>query len=154
MEATSGVTALPKNADARLLKGPNQFYFGKYKGTGKTVGELIKEDPGYILYVHEKVAFVRFEDSTIQQALKNKTKVNFDLNPQLLESSTEVINAIHNGLDTVASEDGVRQLHGLTSSQDPHRALRYFKSLAQFIKQELQPGGLLESLNNTTDAKG
>lgn len=145
METTAVKPVLPKNADAKTLGLKHQLFLKKYKTTGKLISEIVEEDPSYILWAHENVAYIKFTDEVIKkltEVLAQGTRVNFVFDEAELKEHSDVINSVASGLDTYGNE-GIRQLHGVSNDVNVHKSLDYFRRLSRYLQQEIKPGGKL-----------
>lgn len=131
------VKALVKNADAKTVNSLNwTIYLKKHKN--KTVAQILEDDPGYIIFIEEKVAWLRVAPDILKLAQeKLELQANggaFVIDPKELEANSNVLQSIALGLDTYG-KDGVRQLHGISNDVNVHKALTYYQKLTKHLLQ-------------------
>lgn len=126
------VIVAPKNADAKTLQRHHTLFFGKNKG--KTIAQMLEENPSWILFAHAQVAFVKFPDDVITEAQDRVSGkiTDFKLDEKDLEEHGQVLTSVTLGLDSYAN-NGVRQLHGIGNDVAVHRTLDYYRKLTSFL---------------------
>lgn len=127
---------LPKDPGAKVINSLNwTIYLKKHKG--KSVREVLAEDPGYLLFIKEKVSYLDVSPDILAMAVEKleeqKQGGPFRLDVTELEKHNEIIQALANGLDSYANADGARQVHGINNDIDVHASLTYIKRLTKYL---------------------
>jgi hypothetical protein len=125
-----------KRPDAKTLDENSIIPIGK-KHKDKTVEQVIKEDPGWILWAQNKLEAYSFTTEVLARCSdRNTVPISFSFNVDELKENTKIISSVEQGLDPYGDR-GVRQLHGFNDKDNIHKALTYYRKLSEYLIDQL-----------------
>lgn len=99
------------------------------------VSQVVKDDPGYILWAIDNITDYLFDVSVISIA-RDSLIPAFDIRVADLEQAERLLIGLEKGLDPYGT-NGSRQLHGFQDTDDIHKRLHYVKRLISYLRDEL-----------------
>lgn len=134
MEST--IVPVAKKANHKVLSELDIIPFGK-KHNGKTVDQVAKEDPSFIVWVHNTFDNFDFTPEVLVRCMDRQiAPISFTFNIDDLKAHLKVIGNIEQGLDPYGDR-GVRQLHGFQDKENVHTTLSYFRRMADYLVDQL-----------------
>lgn len=102
-----------KRADATTLSLSSKFTFGRYKRTDKSVGDVVIDDPEYLVWVNTNVDFIIIPVEILSMCYDAQQLLKWPIDMQLLRELVEF-------------QDGqVSSLQGETRAEKILNLLRY-----------------------------
>jgi len=108
--------------------------FGR-KHKDKLVSQVLKDDPGYILWALENIKDYEWTPEVLAIARDSQVP-QFVVKVLDLQKVTKTVQGLERGLDPIGT-DGVRRVHGFPDKEDIHKDLTYLKRLLEFMQDEL-----------------